>query len=138
MDEIMKMEFCPGTPTAYLNTAEQGMSVLIYWPRTGNKMANIRSKEQAVKLTAHNHTLTEALLLNKGDPRPPASNYHKLKLNLGTFCVLLWVLFGKKCDYFENCFALLCMLDSDNVFANAHTFTLLICHQVTWAVINDR
>jgi hypothetical protein len=47
------------------------------------------------------------------------------------------VLFGDKCDYFENCFALLTMLDSDNVFANVHTFTPLICHQITWAIIND-
>ena len=90
-----------------------------------------------MKLTARNHTLTEALLLGKRDPRPPASNYHELKLDLGTFCALLWVLFGEKCDYFENCLALLNMLDSDNVFANAHTFTPLICRQITWAVIND-
>jgi hypothetical protein len=137
MDDIVKMEFCPGTPTAYLNTAEQGMSLLICCPRAGNEMANIRSREQAMKLTAQNHTLTEALLLNKRDPRPPASNYHELKLDLGTFCALLWVLFGEKCDYFENCFALLRMLDSDNVFANSNTFTPLMCRQITWAVIND-
>ena len=90
-----------------------------------------------MKLTAQNHTLTEALLLNKRDPCLPASNYHELKLDLGTFCALLWVLFGEKCDYFENCFALLRMLDSDNVFANSNTFTPLMCRQITWAVIND-
>jgi hypothetical protein len=28
MDDIVKLEFCPGTPTAYLNTAEQGMLLL--------------------------------------------------------------------------------------------------------------
>ena len=90
-----------------------------------------------MKLTARNHTLTVALLLNKRDPRPPATNYHELKLDLGTFCALLWVLFGEKCDYFENCFALLWMLDSDNVFANAHTLTPLMCRQITRAIIND-
>jgi hypothetical protein len=137
MDDIVKMEFCPGMPTAYLNTAEQGMSLLICRPRTGNETADICSKEHVMQLTARNHTLTEALLLNKWDPRPPAANYHELKLDLGTFCALLWVLFGEKCDYFENCFALLRMLDSDSVFANATTFTPLICRQITWAVIND-
>lgn len=137
MDEIVKLEFCPGTPTAYLNTAEQGMSLLICRPRTGNETADIRSKEHAMQLTAQNHTLAEALLLNKRDPRPPAANYHELKLDLGTFCALLWVLFGEKCDYFENCFALLNMLDSDSVFANAKSFTPLVCRQITWAVIND-
>ena len=137
MDDIVKLEFCPGTPTAYLNTAEQGMSLLICRPRTGNETADIRSKEHAMQLTARNHTLAEALLLNKRDPRPPAANYHALKLDLGTFCALLWVLFGEKCDYFENCFALLKMLDSDSVFANAKSFTPLVCRQITWAVIND-
>jgi hypothetical protein len=137
MDDIVKLEFCPGTPTAYLSTAEQGMSLLICRPRTGNETADIRSKEHAMQLTARNHTLTETLLLNKRDPRPPATNYHELKLDLGTFCALLWVLFGEKCDYFENCFALLRMLDSDSVFANAHSFNPLVCRQITWAVIND-
>jgi hypothetical protein len=102
MDDIVKMEFCPGTPTAYLNTAEQGMSLLICRPRTGNETADIRSKEHAMQLTAKNHTLTEALLLSKRDPRPPAAKYHELKFDLGTFCALLWVLFGEKCDYFET------------------------------------
>jgi hypothetical protein len=127
MDDIVKLEFCPGTPTAYLNAAEQGKSLLICRPRSGNETADIQSKEHAMKLTARNHTLTVALLLNKRDPRPPATNYHELKLDLGTFCY----------DYFENCFALLWMLDSDNVFANAHTFTPLMCRQITWAIIND-
>jgi hypothetical protein len=137
MDDIIKMEFCLGTPTAYLNTAEQGMSLLICRPRTGNETADIRLKEHAMQLMAKNHTLTEALLLSKRDPRPPAANYHELKFDLGTFCALLWVLFGEKCNYFENCFTLLHMLDSDNVFANAKTFTPLVCRQVTWTVIND-
>jgi hypothetical protein len=137
MDDIVKLDFCPGMPTAYLNTAEQGMSMLICRPRSGNKTADIRSKEQAAKLAAHNHTLMEALLLGRRDPRPPASTYHELKLDLGTFCALLAVLFGEKCNYFDNCFALFRMLDSDSVFANAHNFSPVMCRQITWAVIND-
>ena len=137
MDDIVKMEFCPGTPAAYLNTAEQGISILICRPRTGNETADIRSKEQAALLTARNHSLSDALLLGRRDPRPPAATYHELKLNLGTFCALLAVLFGKKCDYFDNCFALFRMLDSDGVFSNAHNFTPLMSCQVTWAIIND-
>jgi hypothetical protein len=47
MDDITKLEFCPGTPTAYLSTAEQGISILVCRPRTGNETADIRSREQA-------------------------------------------------------------------------------------------
>lgn len=137
MDDIVKLEFCPGTPTAYLSTAEQGISILICRPRTGNETADIRSREQAVKFTERNQSLSEALLLGKRDPRQPPSSYHELKLDLGTFCALLWTLFGDRCDYYDNCFALYNMLDSESVFANAPNFTAQICRQITWAVLND-
>ena len=75
--------------------------------------------------------------MSKKDPHQPAATYHELKLDLGTFCALLWALFGNIGDYFENCFGLLMMLDSESMFANASYFAPLICRQITWAVIND-
>ena len=137
MDDITKLEFGPGTPTAYLNTAEQGISILTCRPRMGNETADLRSKEHAVDSTLRNHTLAEALLLGKRDPRPPASTFHELKLDLVTFCALLWVLFGEKCDFFDNCYALFTMLDSESVTANSHNFTPTICRHITWAILND-
>ena len=86
MEDIVRMEFCLGMPTAYLFTAEQGISILICCPWVGIETVDIRSKEQAIRATAKNHTLAEALLLGKKDPHPPATNYHELKLDLGTFC----------------------------------------------------
>lgn len=137
MDDFTKLEFCPGTPTAYLATAEQGISILVCRPRSGNETADIRSREQAVQFTEKNQSLSEALLLGKRDPRQPPSSYHELKLDLGTFCALLWTLFGDRCDYYDNCLALYNMLDSESVFANASNFTAAICRQITWAVLND-
>jgi hypothetical protein len=137
MDDIVKLEFCPGSPTAYLVTAEQGISILTCRPWTGNETADIRSREQAVKFTEKNQSLSEALLLGKRDPHQPPSSYHELKLDLGTFCALLWTWFGDHCDYYDNCFALYNMLYSESVFANARNFTAPICRQITWAVLND-
>jgi hypothetical protein len=137
MDDIVKLEFCPGSPTTYLATAEQGISILTCRPWTGNDTADIRSREQAVKFTEKNQSLSEALLLGKRDPHQPPSSYHELKLDLGTFCALLWTLFGDHCDYYDNCFALYNMLYSESVFANARNFTAPICRQITWAVLND-
>ncbi len=34
--------------------------------------------------------------------RQPARNYWDLKQNIETYMVLLWVLFGDRCDYFTN------------------------------------
>ena len=50
---------------------------------------------------------------------------------------MLWTLFGERCDYYDNCFALYNMLDSESVFANVHNFTACICRQITWAILND-
>jgi hypothetical protein len=137
MDDITKMDFGPGTPTAHLHTAEQGISILTCRPRNGSEAADLRTKEQAVNSTHKNHTLAEALLLGKRDPRPPASTFHELKLDVGTFCALLWVLFGDKCDFYDNCYALFTMLDSESVTANGPNFTPTICRQITWAILND-
>ena len=63
MDDFTKMEFGLGTATAYLNTAEQGVSILVCRPRAGNQIADLRSKEQAMSSTQQNHTLAEARLL---------------------------------------------------------------------------
>jgi hypothetical protein len=132
------MEFCPVTLTAYLSTVDQGIFILICRPRAGNETAVIRSKEQVIRVIAKKNTLAEALLLGNKDPRPPAANYHELKLDLDTFCALLWVMLGEQCDYFDNCNALLNMLDSKSVFANVTNFTPLICRQITWAILHDR
>jgi hypothetical protein len=73
MEDIVKLEFCPGTPMAYLSTAEQGISILICQTRTGNETADIRSCEQVIQLTSQNHMLVETLLLGKRThaSRPP-------------------------------------------------------------------
>lgn len=75
--DIVKWEFCPVTPTAFWNTAEQGISLLICSPRQGNETSDICLKEQALQLTQQNHTLTEALFLSKRDPQPDTTR-HKL------------------------------------------------------------
>lgn len=49
MDGMVKVEFLPGIPRAYLSTAEQGISILVCRP---HEMAHIRNKEQTVQVTA--------------------------------------------------------------------------------------
>lgn len=41
MDEIVKLEFNPGAATAYVSTAERGVSILEVRPRQGNDTAEI-------------------------------------------------------------------------------------------------
>jgi hypothetical protein len=137
MDEIIKLEFNPGAATAYFATAEKGMSILIVRPRKGNETADIRSKEQAMRLTERNYTLSDALGLTRKDPRPPASSYLELLRDVGTFCALTHTLFGDQCDYFINLFDLWTMLNSESVYAKSDQFSPQMVRQITWAVIED-
>jgi hypothetical protein len=137
MDEITKMEFNPGSATAYFATAEKGVSILIVRPRKGQETAELRSKEQAMSLTEKNYTLTDALGLTRKDPRPPASSYLELVRDVGTFCALVRTLFGEHCDYFQNLFALWHMLNSEQVYAKSERFGPIMVRQITWAIIED-
>ena len=87
------------------------MSILIVRPRQGKETVDIWSREQALHLTKHNHTLSNALGLTKKDPCPPAANYLVLLHDVGSFCALVWTLFGDQCDYFQNLFDLWTMLN---------------------------
>jgi hypothetical protein len=137
MDEIIKMEFNPGSATAYFATAEKGISILIVRPRKGQETVELRSKEQAMSLTERNYTLTDALGLTRKDPRPPASSYLELVRDVGTFCALVHTLFGEQCDYFQNLFALWHMLNSEQVYAKSDRFGPMMVRQLTWAIIED-
>jgi hypothetical protein len=123
MDEITKLEFNPGSATAYFATAEKGISILIVRPRKGHETANLRSKEQAMQLTERNYALTDALGLSCKDPRPPASTYLEL--------------FREHCNYFQNLFALWHMLNSEQVYATSDCFGPQMVCQITWAIIED-
>lgn len=89
-----------------------------------------------MRMTAQNYTPSETLLLEKKESMPTGIGYHELKLDLGTFCALLWVIFKDCCDYFKNCFTFLTMLDSENKFANEHHFIPLIFWKIRWAALN--
>ena len=94
--------------------------------------SNRQSKPQYRTIHSWTHYCQEK------DPHPPITNYHELKLYLVTFCALLWVLFRERCNYFDNCYTLLNMLDSNSVFASVTNFTSVICGQITWAIFNDK
>ena len=137
MDEITKMEFNPGSATAYFPSAEKGISILIVRPRKGQEMAELRSREHAMLQTERNYTLTDALGLSRKDPRPPASTYLELVRDVGTFCALVRTLFGDSCDYFQNLFDLWQMLNSEQVYAKSERFGVAMVRQITWAIIED-
>jgi hypothetical protein len=60
-----------------------------------------------------------------------------LKLNIGTYCRLLWSLFGEHCNYYKELLKIYRILDCNECFAIRNTYTRDICARITWAIINE-
>jgi hypothetical protein len=61
----------------------------------------------------------------------------QLKLNIGTFCVLSWALFGEHCDYYKELVKIHRILDREECFTIKDAYTKEVCARITWAIIND-
>jgi hypothetical protein len=60
-----------------------------------------------------------------------------LKLLIGTFCALLWALFGLGCDYYHELKKIHKSLGSKDVAAIREAFTVDKCRHIIWAIIDD-
>ncbi len=97
----------------------------------------MRDKEAAEHLTRATRVLKEALKLQRGDQRAPASNYFELKLNITTFCALLHTLFGDMCGYYIALMGIRNCLDSAGVYNICQAYSADICHRISWAIMDD-
>jgi hypothetical protein len=61
----------------------------------------------------------------------------QLKLNIGTYCALLWILFGDHCNYYKELHKIHCILDHKECFMIQSAYTPEICVRITWAIIDD-
>ena len=137
---IVKMQFNPPgcAGAAYYSSIDKGLTILTCRPPEGEDIEAIRAREIMEDLTRKTHTLSEMLNTPTltGNIKP-AEDYNELLLNLGTFCALLWALFGPKCDYYLKTHALYQVLNDTPVFVQRKNFSPLLCRQITWAIIED-
>lgn len=137
---IVKTQFNPPgcSGTAYYSSIDKGLTILSCRPPEGEELEAIRDRELKELQAEGNRTLADILSVPSiaGNIKP-AEDYHELHLNVGTFCALLWTLFGPKCDYYVKCFALWTAMADYTVFANRRLFSPLLCRQITWAIIED-
>ena len=139
MGYIMKMQFNPPgcNGATYYSSIDKGLTILTCRPPEGEEIEALLIREIHEQQTVATRTLADLLGVASVGKTKPAEDYNELKLNLGTFCALLWTLFGSRCDYYKKCFLLWTALDDDTVFANRRYFSPLLCRQMTWAVIED-
>jgi hypothetical protein len=55
----------------------------------------------------------------------------QLKLNIGTFCALLWALFGDQCNYYKELVKIHRVLDREECFTIRDAYTKEICARIT-------
>lgn len=137
VDDIVNLRFNPGQGVAQFKSAEKGLSLLICRSRTPEEIERVREREQAEQLTQATRVLEEALKLQRGDPRAPASNYFELKLNITSYCALVHTLFGDRCAYYQALMRIRNCMDTAGVYNIRQAYTADVCHRITWAIIDD-
>ena len=135
-EDLVALRFNPGGPVAQYDSAARGISMLACRSLTAVEAETQRGYEEASELTKTTRKL-EDILKEKGKTVSPAPDYMQLKLNIGTFCALLWALFGDNCDYYKELVKLHRILDREECFTIRDAYTKEICARITWAIIDD-
>ena len=135
-EDLVALRFNPGGPVAQYESAARGISMLACRSLTAVEAETQQGYEEASKLTKTTRKL-EDILKEKGKTATPALDYMQLKLNIGTFCALLWALFGDQCDYYKELVKLHQILDREECFTIRDAYTKEICARITWAIIDD-
>lgn len=137
IEDIVNLRFNPGGSVAYYASADKGISILLCRSRPGEEREAARLRELAEEQSGANITLAEALSLRRNTPPTPPDNYIELKTCIGTFCAMLWALFGDNCEYLMKLHEIYTCLNSDRVTECWANFTPDLCRQIVWAIIDD-
>ena len=141
MKEILSLQFNPGGIVPEPEEADMGLSVLICRTRSTAAKSAIRKFEKAREQSKRNRSLAEAeleLAAPAYDLGTLPDDYNDLLRAVGTYCALLFVLFGEKCPFYKHCYALWNTLNSDLVYEQRQTFfSVLFCRQIVWAMIAE-
>ena len=60
-----------------------------------------------------------------------------LKLNIGTYCGLLWSILGDHCNYYKELLKIYCIPDCKECFTIRHAYTKKVCARITWAIVDN-
>ena len=139
LKEILTLNFNPGGILAEAEEADLGMSLLICRTRTVAAKTAIRKYEKALEQSRRTRSLAEAEAEQNNSPAYDSGalpdNYHELLRCIGTYCALLHTLFGDRCAFYRQCYALWTEMNGDLVHEQRDDFTALYCRQIVWAVL---
>jgi hypothetical protein len=122
-EDLVALRFNPGGPVAQYHSAARGMSILACRLLTAVEAEQCREYEEAAASTKHTRSIDDLLKQNRAKPVALATNYMDLKLNIGTYCGLLWSLFGDQCDYYKELLKMYRILDREECFTIRSAYT---------------
>jgi hypothetical protein len=136
-EDLVALQFNPGGVVAQYQSAARGMSMLACRSLTAVKAKYRRDYEEAAAHTTNTRWIDDLLKGNRGKSVALAGMYMELKLNIGSYCGLLWSLFGDNCDYYKKLLKLYRILDREECFTIREAYTKVVCAQITWAIVDD-
>ena len=136
-EDLVAMRFNPGGPVAQFHSVAWGMLMLACRSLTAVDAEFFREYEEAAADTKHSRSLDDLLKRNCGKTVEPAATYTNLKLNIGTYCGLLWTIFGDHCVYYKELLKSYCILDCKECSMIRNAYTREVCAQITWAIVDE-
>jgi hypothetical protein len=136
-EDLVALSFNPGGPVAQFHSVAWGMSMLVCRSLMAAEAEHCRKYEEAAASTTHTRSLDKLLKQNCGQTVALVANYMDLKLNIGTYCGLLWSLFGDHCNYYRELLKIYCILDQEECFTIRNAYTKVVCAHITWAIIDN-
>ena len=138
---IAQLQFNPaggGAGVALAQSADKGLTILLCRPRSLAEVERVRDDEQATAAAISTVTVEQAKKLKPGAVcKAPNGTYLELRLLIGTFCGLLYTLFGSQCDYYHELRRIHSALCARDVAAIRVAFTVDKCRRIIWAIIDD-
>jgi hypothetical protein len=116
-ENLITLRFNLGGPVTLYESVARGISMLAC-----RSLSPVEAEYQwggykeVTKQTKQIRTIKELLRVNKGKIVTPPLDYMQLKLNIGSYCALLWSLFGKECDYYKELLKIHRILDREECF----------------------
>ncbi len=83
--------------------------------------------KKAAAHTTNTRWINDLLKGKCGKTVAPAGTYLELKLNISSYCRLLWPLFGDHCNYYKELLKLHCILDREECFTIREAYTKEVC-----------
>jgi len=137
-ENLVALRFNPRGPVAQFHSVARGVSMLACGSLTAMAAEFCREYEEVAESTRHTRSLDDLLKRNRGKTVEPAATYTDLKLNIGTYCGLLWTIFGDHCDYYKELLKIYRILDREECFAIRNAYTREICARIMWTIVDGR